>query len=66
MAAMRKDMRLGHEKPYYLRSNRETALRMGKPIAYNRLALMAVSVLHLSHWRTDVTVTNYILGGHIS
>ena len=48
--------------PYKLRShNREKAERTGRPVEYNRLALMMVSVFHLSHWRLDVTVTNYIL-----
>lgn len=48
--------------PYKLRgANREKAERTGRPVEYNRLALMMVSVFHLSHWRLDVTVTNYIL-----
>lgn len=48
--------------PYRLRgANREKAERTGRPTEYNRLALMMVSVFHLSHWRLDVTVTNYIL-----
>lgn len=47
---------------YMLRgTNKSKALASGMPIAYNRLALMAVSVLNLSHWRLSVTVTNYIL-----
>ncbi|HEM5943173.1 TPA: site-specific integrase [Streptococcus suis] len=47
---------------YILRStNKSKALASGMPIVYNRLALMAVSVLNLSHWRLSVTVTNYIL-----
>ena len=47
---------------YYLRGrNRKFALEHNLPTAYNRLALMAVSVFHLSHWRLDVTVCNYIL-----
>ena len=47
---------------YYLRGlNRKFAREHNLPIAYNRLALMAVSVFHLSHWRLDVTVCNYIL-----
>ncbi|MDG4506311.1 site-specific integrase [Streptococcus suis] len=47
---------------YILRgTNKSKALASGMPIAYNRLALMAVSVLNLSHWRLSVTVTNYIL-----
>ena len=31
------------------------------PTAYNRLALMCVSVFHLSHWRLDVTAVNYMV-----
>lgn len=31
------------------------------PEVYDRVALMAVSVFHLSHWRNDVTVKNYML-----
>ncbi|HFI0166824.1 TPA: hypothetical protein ACGOSE_000074 [Streptococcus suis] len=47
---------------YILRgTNKSKALASGMPIEYNRLALMAVSVLNLSHWRLSVTVTNYIL-----
>ncbi|HEM4927519.1 TPA: hypothetical protein ACGO5H_001846 [Streptococcus suis] len=47
---------------YILRgSNKYKATSSGMPITYNRLALMAVSVLNLSHWRLSVTVTNYIL-----
>lgn len=47
---------------YYLRGkNREFALQHGLPIAYDRLALMATSVFHLSHWRTNVCVCNYLL-----
>lgn len=50
------------ETTYKLRgANREKAERTGRPTEYNRLALMMVSVFHLSHWRLDVTVTNYIL-----
>lgn len=29
--------------------------------SYDRVALMAVSVFHLSHWRNDVTIKNYML-----
>lgn len=51
-----------NSSPYLLRgSNREKAIKTGRPISYNRTALMMVSVFHLSHWRLDVTVTNYIL-----
>ena len=50
------------DEVYVLRSsNKVKALSSGMPIVYNRLALMAVSVLNLSHWRLSVTVTNYIL-----
>jgi hypothetical protein len=51
-----------NEEPYKLRGeNRKKAIELGKKTEYNRLALMAVSVLHLSHWRLDVTVTNYLI-----
>ena len=47
---------------YKLRgSSREMAEGKGLPVEYDRLALMAVSVFHLSHWRIDVTVSNYML-----
>lgn len=51
-----------NEKPYKLRGNNyQKAIEQGKETEYNRLALMAVSVFHLSHWRLDVTVTNYMI-----
>ena len=47
---------------YRLRgANKKRAMEAGRPIIYDRLALMAVSVLHLAHWRVDVTVRNYML-----
>lgn len=50
------------EGTYRLRgTNRELAQRLGRPTEYDRLAVMAVSVYHLSHWRCDVTVSNYLL-----
>ncbi len=50
------------EKPYHLRGdNRVRALAASRPVKYNRLALLAVSVFELAHWRVDVTVTNYML-----
>ncbi|MEW4353752.1 phage integrase N-terminal SAM-like domain-containing protein [Streptococcus pneumoniae] len=50
------------DEPYKLRgANYKKAVGAGMPTTYNRLALMAVSVLNLSHWRLSVTVTNYIL-----
>lgn len=51
------------DRPYVLRGdNAAKASSLGLPTEYSRLALMCVSVLHLSHWRLDVTVTNYLLG----
>lgn len=51
------------DRPYLIRGeNLEKARALGLPDTYNRLALMAVSVFHLSHWRLDVTVTNYLVG----
>lgn len=50
------------EGVYKLRgSNRELAQRLGRPTEYDRLAVLAVSVYHLSHWRCDVTISNYLL-----
>lgn len=47
---------------YKLRSaSWKLAQRLGRPTEYDRLAVMAVSVFHLSHWRNDVTVSNYLL-----
>lgn len=37
------------------------AKRAGRPVEYDRVALMATSVFHLAHWRNDVTVRNYML-----
>lgn len=50
-------------RPYRLRGdNLSKSLAFGLPEELDRLALMCVSVFHLSHWRLDVTVTNYIIG----
>ena len=47
---------------YWLRgANRALALELGRPVGYDRLALLAVSVFCLSHWRHDVTIANYLL-----
>jgi len=47
---------------YKLRgTNRQLAQKLGKPTEYDRLAVLATSVFHLSHWRCDVTVSNYLL-----
>lgn len=51
------------DRPYCLRGeNLDKARAMGLPEEYSRLAMMCVSVWHLSHWRLDVTVTNYLIG----
>lgn len=51
-----------NEQPYKLRGeNRQKAIEQGEETEFNRLALMMVSVFCLSHWRTDVTVINYIV-----
>ena len=42
-------------------NNRKLAQKHGLPLQYDRLALLAVSIFHLSHWRHDVTVANYLL-----
>lgn len=48
------------DRPYALRgANRELAEVQGKAVELDRLALRAVSVLHLSHWRDGVTISNY-------
>ena len=50
------------DRPYLIRGeNLRKAQALGLPDTYNRLALMCVSVFHLSHWRLDVTVVNYML-----
>ena len=48
------------DKPYILRGkNRDLAIAQGKPIVLDRLALRAVSIQHLAHWRDKVTVQSY-------
>ena len=50
------------EGKYYLRGkNREFALKNGLDVEYSKLALLAVNVFHLSHWRNDVGVESYLL-----
>ena len=47
---------------YRLRgSNKVLAEKYGLKTEYDRLALLATSVFHLSHWRLDVSVSNYML-----
>lgn len=46
---------------YKLRGgNRKKALLDGLPVEFDKLAIFAVSVFHLSHWRLD-TLANYLL-----
>ena len=50
-----------NDEEYKVRgANRERAEEQGLPTSYDRTAMMAVSVFHLSHWRLDVTATNYL------
>ena len=47
---------------YICRGGNAEALReQGREVSFDRLCLMAVSVFHLSHWRSDVTVKNYMI-----
>ncbi|MGN1122095.1 MAG: hypothetical protein ACI4RV_06985 [Eubacteriales bacterium] len=47
---------------YFLRGeNKKFAEQHGLPVAYDRLALTAVSIFHLSHWRNDVSAESYLL-----
>jgi hypothetical protein len=47
---------------YYLRgANRQAAIERGRPVEYDRLGLLAVSVFSLSHWRLDVVSKFYII-----
>jgi hypothetical protein len=60
--AKRFEKELTDATPYRLRGeNCIRALDRGRPIQYDRLALLCVSVFHLSHWRNDVTATDYML-----
>ena len=47
---------------YYLRgANRQAAIERGRPVAYDRLAVLACSVFSLSHWRLDVCAKSYLI-----
>lgn len=61
-ALYRRFVRDTDDRPFILRGeNKRKAEARQLPVKYNRLALMAVSVLHLSHWRLDVTSVNYLV-----
>lgn len=47
---------------YILRGeSKKKAEQQNRPVVYDRLSLLAGSVFHLSHWRLDVTVSNYMI-----
>ena len=47
---------------YTLRGdNRKFALEHGLPVSYDKTCLLAVSMFHLSHYRNNVTVVDYLL-----
>lgn len=47
---------------YWLRgASKDVAIAKSRPLLYDKTALMAVSVFHLSHWRCDVTIRDYML-----
>lgn len=50
------------DKAYWLRGyNREAALSIGKPIVYDRVAAMYVSLFILQHFRTSTTILHYLV-----
>lgn len=60
-AWQRYNLELHNTTTYKLRgANKQAAASHGRPVEYDRLAMMAVSVFHLSHWRLDVTAVNYL------
>ena len=51
-----------HGTTYVCRGDNARLLRKaGRSVVLDKLAVMAVSVFHLSHWRADVTVKNYLI-----
>ena len=72
-SAHNRDKRTGRVKPinrkllegkFFLRGrNKAFAVAHGLPWVYDRLAMTAVSIFHLSHWRNDVTAESYMLVG---
>ena len=50
------------KRDYVCRGENAQKLRdQHRSVTFDRLAVMAVSVFHLSHWRPDVTVSNYLV-----
>ena len=60
-ARFKKDIVTGGYKYRIRGENARIAKEKGLPLTYNRVALMMVSVFHLSHWRNDVTIKNYMI-----
>ena len=60
-ARFKRDISLGGYKYRIRGENARIAREKGLPLIYNRIALMMVSVFHLSHWRNDVTIKNYMI-----
>lgn len=49
------------ESVYHCRGEqRDAFIEQGQEPHFDRLAMLAVSVFHLAHWRCDVTVQNYM------
>lgn len=60
-ARFKKDIVTGGYKYRIRGENARIAKEKGLPLTYNRVALTMVSVFHLSHWRNDVTIKNYMI-----
>lgn len=60
-ARFKRDISLGGYKYRIRGENARIAREKGLPLTYNRVALMMVSVFHLSHWRNDVTIKHYMI-----
>lgn len=59
---LRENFRSEMEGTYTLRGdNRALAEKKGRPLTYDKTALLAVSVFALSHWRNEVTVKHYMI-----
>lgn len=61
LAAFRRDMYQSGGFYKIRGASVDVAKEKGLPLEYDRMALMMTSVFHLSHWRNDVTVINYML-----
>lgn len=56
-----KKLRENLDLPYIARGeNRERLIREGKPIEYDRVAILYVSLTVLNHYRSDTTVNHYV------